>query len=102
MQWRRRRPRGSISVQSNLADRNEGLGSRLAFWLGPDELLVIDEDDTDLMAACCAASAITHRNTASLVSDPGAARALNLACPLDSSLKIFCHRRRYPHRVRQD
>lgn len=70
-------------------------GSRLAFWLGPDEWLVIDEDGTDLMAACAAsgtthaATDISHRNTAILISGPGVTKALNAACPLDLTLKTF-------------
>ncbi|BCH55455.1 sarcosine oxidase subunit gamma [Agrobacterium vitis] len=70
-------------------------GPRLAFWLGPDEWLVIDEDGADLAAACGAsgtihsATDVSHRNTAILVSGPGAVKTLNAACPLDLSLKTF-------------
>lgn len=70
-------------------------GTRLAFWLGPDEWLVIDESEADLMAPCAASRAVhsatdvSHRNTAILVSGPGAVRTLNTACPLDLSLKSF-------------
>ncbi|NSZ17832.1 sarcosine oxidase subunit gamma [Agrobacterium vitis] len=70
-------------------------GPRLVFWLGPDEWLVIDEDGADLIAACAAsgtihsATDVSHRNTAILVSGPGAVQTLNAACPLDLSLKTF-------------
>lgn len=70
-------------------------GPRLAFWLGPDEWLVIDESDADLIAPCAAsgtihsATNVSHRNTAILVSGPGAALVLNTACPLNLSLKTF-------------
>ncbi|MBB4952489.1 sarcosine oxidase subunit gamma [Agrobacterium vitis] len=70
-------------------------GSRLALWLGPDEWLVIDESEADLMALCAAsgtihsATDVSHRNTAILVSGPGAVQTLNTACPLNLSLKTF-------------
>ncbi|MVA24772.1 sarcosine oxidase subunit gamma [Agrobacterium vitis] len=70
-------------------------GARLAFWLGPDEWLVIDEDGADLVAASSAsgtihsATDVSHRNTAILVSGPGAVQTLNTASPLDLSLKTF-------------
>ncbi|MCE6074360.1 sarcosine oxidase subunit gamma [Agrobacterium vitis] len=70
-------------------------GPRLAFWLGPDEWLVIDEDGADLTGTCAAsgtihsATDVSHRNTAILVSGPGAVKTLNTACPLDLSLKTF-------------
>jgi sarcosine oxidase, subunit gamma len=70
-------------------------GTRIAFWLGPDEWLVIDESEADLMAPCAksgtvhSATDVSHRNTAIVVSGPGAARTLNTACPLNLSLKTF-------------
>lgn len=70
-------------------------GGRTALWLGPDEWLVIDEGDGGLMQAAAASGAVhsatdvSHRNTAILVSGPGAANALNAGCPLDLSLKAF-------------
>jgi sarcosine oxidase, subunit gamma len=70
-------------------------GTRLAFWLGPDEWLVLDHADADLITPCTASGAVhsatdvSHRNTAILASGPGAVRALNTACPLDLSLKTF-------------
>ncbi|TRL39674.1 sarcosine oxidase subunit gamma [Rhizobium straminoryzae] len=70
-------------------------GGRTALWLGPDEWLVIDEGDSGLMQATAASGAVhsatdvSHRNTAILVSGPGASQALNAGCPLDLSLKAF-------------
>ncbi|HBF30953.1 sarcosine oxidase subunit gamma [Rhizobium sp.] len=70
-------------------------GPRLAFWLGPDEWLVIDESEADLMELCAtsgnvhSATNVSHRNTAIIVSGPGAVRTLNTACPLNLSLKTF-------------
>jgi sarcosine oxidase subunit gamma len=68
---------------------------RHALWLGPDEWLVIDEGEADLMAAVAgsgvlhSATDVSHRNTAILVSGPEAAAAIASACPLDLSNAIF-------------
>lgn len=70
-------------------------GSRRAMWLGPDEWLVTDEAAGGLVSACAAAGVvhsavdISHRNTAVLVSGPGAENALNAGCPLDLSMAEF-------------
>ncbi|OLP44025.1 sarcosine oxidase subunit gamma [Rhizobium oryziradicis] len=70
-------------------------GPSLAFWLGPDEWLVIDESEADLMALCAtsgtihSATNVSHRNTAILVSGPGSVQTLNTACPLNLSQKTF-------------
>ena len=70
-------------------------GRRHALWLGPDEWLVIDEDGADLMAAAAASGVVhsavdvSHRNTAVIVSGPGAEVAINSGCPQDLSLAIF-------------
>lgn len=67
---------------------------RTALWLGPDEWLVIDEQG-GLMAACAeagvvhAATDVSHRNTAIIVSGPGAENTLNGGCSLDLSLALF-------------
>ena len=74
---------------------SESKNGRMAFWLGPDEWLVIDQNGADLIALCASVSAphssvdISHRNTAIIVSGPGAQDAVNGACPLDLSLKAF-------------
>ncbi len=68
---------------------------RTALWLGPDEWLVIGEIGTGLMQAAQSsgvlhsATDVSHRNTAILVSGPGAAAAINGGCPQDLSLEVF-------------
>ncbi|CAN7455195.1 sarcosine oxidase subunit gamma [Neorhizobium sp. LjRoot104] len=68
---------------------------RTALWLGPDEWLVIAEENGGLMQAARnsgalhSAADVSHRNTAILVSGPGAAAAINAGCPQDLSLKAF-------------
>ena len=68
---------------------------RHALWLGPDEWLVIDENEADLMAAVSesgvlhSATDISHRNTAILVKGRGAATTINGGCPQDLSLAAF-------------
>lgn len=69
-------------------------GSRSALWLGPDEWLIIDEKNdptADLAAVKALHSAvdISHRNTAIIVSGPGAADIINAGCPQDLSLDAF-------------
>ncbi len=70
-------------------------GSRTALWLGPDEWLVIDDGEGDLVQALASSGAVhsatdvSHRNTAILVSGPGAVATLNGGCPLDLSLAAF-------------
>ncbi|MGO4436988.1 sarcosine oxidase subunit gamma [Rhizobium sp. RAF56] len=70
-------------------------GKRHALWLGPDEWLLIDETEADLMAAAATASAlhsavdVSHRNTAIIVSGPGAEATLSAGCPQDLSLGAF-------------
>jgi sarcosine oxidase, subunit gamma len=68
---------------------------RTALWLGPDEWLMIDEGESGLMTAAAnsgalhSAADVSHRNTAILVSGPGAAAAINSGCPQDLSLEAF-------------
>lgn len=68
---------------------------RTALWLGPDEWLVIDEGESGLMTAAAnsgvlhSATDVSHRNTAILVSGPGAAAAINAGCSQDLSLDVF-------------
>ncbi len=70
-------------------------GKRHALWLGPDEWLVIDESEGDLMAAAASSGTlhsavdVSHRNVAVIVSGPGAEVAINSGCPQDLSLPIF-------------
>ena len=64
-------------------------------WLGPDEWLVIDENGTDLVGLAASAGVlhsaanISHRNTAIIVSGPGAEATLAAGCPQDLSLQVF-------------
>jgi len=68
---------------------------RHALWLGPDEWLIIDENEADLMAAVASSGAlhsatdISHRNTAVIVKGLGAEVAINGGCPQDLSLGLF-------------
>ena len=70
-------------------------GDRSALWLGPDEWLVIDEGGADLMAAAASSRTlhsavdVSHRNTAIIVSGPGAEATLSAACPQDLSAHVF-------------
>jgi len=78
------RPKGSASANG-----------RHALWLGPDEWLLIDENEADLMAIAAQVSAlhsatdVSHRNVAVLVSGPAAAGAIASACPLDLGNAVF-------------
>lgn len=78
-----------------IAKTSASAGQRTALWLGPDEWLVIDEGEGGLMAvletsgALHSATDVSHRNTAVLISGPGASKTLNGGCPLDLSLKAF-------------
>jgi len=68
---------------------------RTALWLGPDEWLVIGAVGSEMMQAAKNSGAlhsavdVSHRNTAILVSGPGAAQAINAGCPQDLSLRAF-------------
>lgn len=70
-------------------------GGRRALWLGPDEWLVIDEGAVDLVAVAAGSNVlhsgadISHRNTAVIVSGPGAENCLSAGCPQDLSLDVF-------------
>jgi sarcosine oxidase subunit gamma len=75
-----------------------GQGARAALWLGPDEWLLIAEDEpAELGAALEAALAgvshglvdVSHRQCAIEVAGPGAARLLNAGVPLDLDLAAF-------------
>ena len=68
---------------------------RLALWLGPDEWLVIDEHGVDLVGLAASAGVlhsaadVSHRNTAVIVSGPGAEATISGGCPQDLSLEAF-------------
>ncbi|TIX91453.1 sarcosine oxidase subunit gamma [Rhizobium sp. P44RR-XXIV] len=68
---------------------------RHALWLGPDEWLIIDENGADLVGLAAAAGVlhsatdVSHRNTAIIVSGPGAEATISGGCPQDLSLEAF-------------
>ena len=68
---------------------------RHALWLGPDEWLVIDENGVELVGVAASsgvlhsATDVSHRNTAVIVSGPGAEATLAAGCPQDVSLSAF-------------
>jgi len=72
---------------------------RTALWIGPDEWLVFADGGGSIGSSLTQAAAssdavhsatdISHRNTAILVSGPGAAATLNAGCALDLSLDAF-------------
>lgn len=68
---------------------------RAALWLGPDEWLVIDENQAVLAGACASVAEfhsavdVSHRNTAVLVSGARVETVLNAGCPQDLSLDAF-------------
>lgn len=72
---------------------------RTALWLGPDEWLVFSDGGTDIGNSMIgdaaksgvphSATDVSHRNTAIIVSGPGAAAAINTGCPQDLSLAVF-------------
>lgn len=68
---------------------------RHALWLGPDEWLVIDEQDKDPVAACGkvkdlhSAVDVSHRNVAFLVRGPRSESVIAAGCPQDVSLAVF-------------
>jgi len=68
---------------------------RHALWIGPDEWLVIDENNADLMGVAASsgvlhsATDVSHRNTAVMVSGPGAEATISGGCPQDLSREAF-------------
>ncbi|ASW07638.1 sarcosine oxidase subunit gamma [Rhizobium sp. 11515TR] len=68
---------------------------RHVLWLGPDEWLVIDESGAELVGVAGSsgvlhsATDVSHRNTAIIVSGPGAEATLAAGCPQDVSLSAF-------------
>ena len=70
-------------------------GTRTAFWLGPDEWLVLDVSGKDLVAECAkskilhSAVDVSQRNTAVIVSGANAEGTLSAGCPQNLSDKAF-------------
>jgi len=79
--------------------RSASKGERTAFWLGPDEWLLIaaEGDPAALQQTLDTAPAgvphalvdVSNRQTALLIEGPGAATALNAGTPLDLSVAAF-------------
>ncbi len=70
-------------------------GTRTAFWLGPDEWLIMDEAGKDLVAECAkskvlhSAVDVSQRNTAIMVSGANAEGTLSAGCPQNLSEAVF-------------
>lgn len=70
-------------------------GTRTAFWLGPDEWLILDEAGKDLVAECAkskvlhSAVDVSQRNTAVIVTGANAEGTLSAGCPQNLSEKAF-------------
>ncbi len=73
-------------------------GERAALWLGPDEwLLLAEENAGDLMGTLTSALGgvfhslvdISHRQVGIAIEGPGAARLLAAGCPLDLDARAF-------------
>ncbi|MFJ6324986.1 MULTISPECIES: sarcosine oxidase subunit gamma [unclassified Rhizobium] len=81
-----------LPTRSKTSASNNG---RHALWIGPDEWLVIDENSADLMGATASsgvlhsATDVSHRNTAVIVSGPGAEATISGGCPQDLSREAF-------------
>ncbi|OCI93125.1 sarcosine oxidase subunit gamma [Rhizobium sp. AC27/96] len=79
----------------NRPKTSASVNGRHALWLGPDEWLVIDENGADLVGLAAAAGVlhsatdVSHRNTAIIVSGPGAEATISGGCPQDLSLEAF-------------
>lgn len=87
---------GALGVELPLRPKaSASRNGRHALWLGPDEWLVIDENEANLPALCAGVAAlhsavdISHRNVAILVSGSRAADVLNAGCPQDLSPGAF-------------
>jgi sarcosine oxidase, subunit gamma len=70
-------------------------GTSTAFWLGPDEWLIVDQPGKNLVAECAkskglhSAVDISQRNTAVLVTGANAEGTLSAGCPQNLSEKAF-------------
>ncbi|NTS32192.1 sarcosine oxidase subunit gamma [Phyllobacterium sp. BT25] len=70
-------------------------GSRAALWLGPDEWLIIDDGESNLVADLAKAKVlhsavdVSHRNVGIIVSGKGAEGVVNGGCPQDLSERAF-------------
>ncbi len=78
--------------------RAAAAGARAALWLGPDEWLLLAEDDEPSLGGAVEAALagvahslvdVSHRQCAIELSGPGAARLLNAGVPLDLDPDAF-------------
>ena len=95
-------PKGAASFQESLGFELPGRpktsaskSGKHALWLGPDEWLIINERDPDtsmvpkLPNLEFAATEVSHRNAAIIVSGDGAENTLAAGCPQNLSLDTF-------------
>ncbi len=70
-------------------------GTRTAFWLGPDEWLILDDAGKDMVAECakakvlCSPVDVSQRNTAVMVMGANAEGTLSAGCPQNLSFDAF-------------
>ncbi len=70
-------------------------GARAAFWIGPDEWLILDEAGKDLVGECAkskvlhSAVDVSQRNTAVMVTGANAEGTLSAGCPQNLSETAF-------------
>jgi sarcosine oxidase subunit gamma len=78
--------------------RAAATGARAALWLGPDEWLLIAEDEAEGLGATLESALaglphalvdVSHRQCAIELAGAGAARLLNAGCPLDLDVSAF-------------
>jgi sarcosine oxidase subunit gamma len=78
--------------------RAAATGARAALWLGPDEWLLVAEDEAESLGVALEAVLagfahalidVSHRQCAIELVGPGAARLLNAGCPLDLDASAF-------------
>lgn len=98
-----RAPEGSVAALSKAFDlklpqkakQSDTRKGRHALWLGPDEWLILDENEGDLVALTSkvkpfhAATDISHRNVAFDVKGAACAEILGAGCPHDLRLTSF-------------
>ena len=70
-------------------------GTRTAFWLGPDEWLILDEAGKDLLGECAKAKVlhsavdVSQRNTAVMVMGANAEATISAGCPQNLTEAVF-------------
>lgn len=98
-----RAPEGAVAALSKAFDlklpqkakQSDTRKGRHALWLGPDEWLILDENESDLVALAAkvkpfhSATDISHRNVAFDVRGSACAEILAAGCPHDLRLSSF-------------